>query len=116
VVPIGVLPTVVEPRIRATLLLAGSRVSPAVLEEARRAGVPLPVVLRRDDEGNGRQQALGPFDAPAPRRRRCTPTRVGTPASRTSRGTTRPGSSPGTCGEAGDGRSVRAGLAARKCA
>ncbi len=63
VVSIGVRLAVVEPRIRAALLFAGSRVPRAVSEEARRVTVPVLVLLQWDDEGNDRQEALDLFDA-----------------------------------------------------
>ncbi len=63
VVSIGVRLAVVEPRIRAALLFAGSRVPRAVFEEARRVTVPVLVLLQWDDEGNDRQEALDLFDA-----------------------------------------------------
>ncbi|SNS69335.1 Dienelactone hydrolase [Geodermatophilus saharensis] len=63
VIAIGVRLAVVEPRIAAALLFAGSRVPRAVFEEARRVTVPLLVLLQWDDEGNDRQEALDLFDA-----------------------------------------------------
>jgi hypothetical protein len=96
VIAIGIRLAVVEPRISAALLFAGSFVPRTLFEEARQVTIPLLVLLQWDDEGNDRQMALDLFDAFGPRRRRCTPTWAGTPASRSSRGTTGTGSSPGT--------------------
>ncbi|WP_033443382.1 hypothetical protein [Saccharothrix sp. NRRL B-16314] len=63
VISIGVRLAVVEPRISAALLFAGSFVPRAIVEEARQVTVPLQVLLQWDDEGNDRQQALDLFDA-----------------------------------------------------
>ncbi len=63
VVGIGIRLAVVEPRISAALLFAGSFVPRALVEEARRVTIPLLVLLQWDDEGNDRQQALDLFDA-----------------------------------------------------
>ena len=63
VIAIGVRLAVVEPRIAAALLFAGSRVPRAVFEEARYVTVPVLVLLQWDDEGNDRQEALDLFDA-----------------------------------------------------
>ncbi|WP_327709588.1 alpha/beta hydrolase [Streptomyces sp. NBC_00464] len=63
VMSIGVRLTVVEPRIVAACLFAGSFVPRAMFEEARRITVPLHVLLQWDDEGNDRQTALDLFDA-----------------------------------------------------
>ncbi|MFC6093404.1 alpha/beta hydrolase [Saccharothrix lopnurensis] len=63
VMGIGIRLAVVEPRIAAALLFAGSFVPRALVEEARRITVPLLVLLQWDDEGNDRQQALDLFDA-----------------------------------------------------
>jgi dienelactone hydrolase len=63
VIAIGVRLAVVEPRIAAALLFAGSFVPRAVFEEARQVGIPLLVLLQWDDEGNDRQRALELFDA-----------------------------------------------------
>jgi dienelactone hydrolase len=54
---------VVEPRIRAAVLFAGSFVPRALFEEARQVTIPLLVLLQWDDEGNDRQAALDLFDA-----------------------------------------------------
>jgi dienelactone hydrolase len=63
VIAIGVRLAVVEPRIAAALLFAGSFVPRALFEDARRVTIPLQVLLQWDDEGNDRQQALNLFDA-----------------------------------------------------
>ena len=63
VISIGVRLAVVEPRISAALLFAGSYVPRAIVEEARQVTVPLLVLLQWDDEGNDRQMALDLFDA-----------------------------------------------------
>ncbi|MER6783116.1 alpha/beta hydrolase [Streptomyces sp. NPDC000658] len=63
VISIGVRLAVVEPRISAAVLFAGSYVPRAVFEEARQVTVPLHVLLQWDDEGNDRQAALDLFDA-----------------------------------------------------
>jgi hypothetical protein len=68
----------------------------ALFDEARQVTIPLHVLLQWDDEGNDRRVALELFDASPQRRRRCTPTWAGTPASRSSRGTPRTGSLSGT--------------------
>ncbi|MFE2933105.1 alpha/beta hydrolase [Streptomyces sp. NPDC059278] len=63
VISIGVRLAVVDPRIAAAVLFAGSFVPRAVFEEARQVTVPLHVLLQWDDEGNDRQAALDLFDA-----------------------------------------------------
>ncbi|MET7509317.1 alpha/beta hydrolase [Streptomyces albidoflavus] len=63
VISLGVRLAVVEPRIVAAGLFAGSFVPRALFEEARRVTVPLHVLLQWDDEGNDRQAALDLFDA-----------------------------------------------------
>lgn len=63
VIAIGVRLAVVEPRIRAAGLFAGSFVPRATFEEARQVTIPLHVLLQWDDEGNDRQAALDLFDA-----------------------------------------------------
>jgi hypothetical protein len=63
VIAIGVRLAVVEPRISAAVLFAGSFVPRATFEEARRVTIPLHVLLQWDDEGNDRQAALDLFDA-----------------------------------------------------
>ena len=63
VISIGTRLAVVEPRISAAVLFAGSFVPHTVLEEARQVTIPLLVLLQWDDEGNDRQMALDLFDA-----------------------------------------------------
>ncbi|MET7995786.1 alpha/beta hydrolase [Amycolatopsis sp. NPDC005232] len=63
VIAIGVRLAVVEPRIAAALLFAGSFVPRGMFEEARQITIPLHVLLQWDDEGNDRQLALDLFDA-----------------------------------------------------
>ncbi len=62
-IAIGTRLAVVEPRISAALLFAGSFVPRALFEEARQVTIPLLVLLQWDDEGNDRQLALDLFDA-----------------------------------------------------
>ena len=63
VISIGIRLAVVEPRIVAAGLFAGSFVPAAIVEDARRVTIPLHVLLQWDDEGNDRQAALDLFDA-----------------------------------------------------
>jgi dienelactone hydrolase len=63
VVSVATRLVVVEPRIAAAVLFAGSFVPRAILEEARHVTIPLLVLLQWDDEGNDRQMALDLFDA-----------------------------------------------------
>ncbi len=63
VIAIGIRLAVVEPRIKAALLFAGSFVPRRMFEEARQVTIPLQVLLQWDDEGNDRQLALDLFDA-----------------------------------------------------
>jgi hypothetical protein len=63
VISIGIRLAVVEPRIAAAVLFAGSYVPRVMFEEARQVTVPLHVLLQWDDEGNDRQMALDLFDA-----------------------------------------------------
>ena len=63
VIAIAIRLAVVEPRIRAAILFAGSFVPRAMLAEARQLTIPLHVLLQWDDEGNDRQAALDLFDA-----------------------------------------------------
>jgi hypothetical protein len=53
----------VDPRIVAAGLFAGSFVPLTILEDARRVRIPLHVLLQWDDQGNDRQRALELFDA-----------------------------------------------------
>jgi dienelactone hydrolase len=63
VIGIGIRLAVVEPRISAAVLFAGSYVPRSMVEEARQVTIPLLVLLQWDDEGNDRQLALDLFDA-----------------------------------------------------
>ena len=63
VISIGVRLAVVEPRIVAAGLFAGSFVPRIMFEEARHVTIPLHVLLQWDDENNDRQAALDLFDA-----------------------------------------------------
>jgi len=63
VISIGTRLAVVEPRITAAVLFAGSFVPRTMLGEARQVTIPLLVQLQWDDEGNDRQMALDLFDA-----------------------------------------------------
>ncbi|MFY1689194.1 alpha/beta hydrolase [Plantactinospora sp. WMMB782] len=63
VISVGIRLAVVEPRIVAAGLFAGSLVPRAMFEEARQVTIPLHVLLQWDDEGNDRQAALDLFDA-----------------------------------------------------
>jgi hypothetical protein len=63
VIAIGIRLVVVEPRISAAKLFAGSFVPAVMFEEARQITIPLQVLLQWDDEGNDRQSALDLFDA-----------------------------------------------------
>ena len=63
VISIGVRLALVEPRIAAALLYAGSFVPRAIVEDARQVTIPLLVLLQWDDEHNDRQMALDLFDA-----------------------------------------------------
>src|SRR6201991_1513722 len=63
VISIGIRLAVVEPRIVAAGLFAGSFVPRTMFEEARQVTMPLHVLRQWDDEGNDRQAALDLFDA-----------------------------------------------------
>ena len=63
VIAIGIRMAVVEPRIVAAILFAGSFVPRTLFEDARQVTIPLQVLLQWDDEGNDRQLALDLFDA-----------------------------------------------------
>lgn len=63
VVAIGVRLVIVEPRIVAAGLFAGSFIPRSIIEDARRVTIPLHVLLQWDDHGNDRQMALDLFDA-----------------------------------------------------
>lgn len=63
VIAIGIRLALVEPRIVAAGLYAGSFAPRSMFDEARRVTIPLHVLLQWDDEGNNRQQSLDLFDA-----------------------------------------------------
>ncbi|MBO1337306.1 dienelactone hydrolase family protein [Streptomyces sp. VRA16 Mangrove soil] len=63
VISIGVRLALVDPRIAAAGLFAGSLVPRVIFDEARQLTVPLHVLLQWDDEGNDRQASLDLFDA-----------------------------------------------------
>lgn len=63
VIAVGVRLALVEPRIAAASLFAGSYVPRVMLDEARRVTIPLQVLLQWDDEWNDRSLALDLFDA-----------------------------------------------------
>ncbi|MCW0214280.1 MAG: alpha/beta hydrolase [Pseudonocardia sp.] len=63
IISIGIRLAVVEPRISAAVLFAGSFVPRALFDEARQVTIPLQVLLQWDDQGNDRQMALDLFDA-----------------------------------------------------
>ena len=63
VIAIGIRLALVEPRIAAAGLFAGSFVPRSMFDEARQVTIPLHVLLQWDDEGNDRQMALDLFDA-----------------------------------------------------
>ncbi len=60
---VGIRLAVVEPRISAAVLFAGSFVPRSLFSEARQVTIPLLVLLQWDDAGNDRQMALDVFDA-----------------------------------------------------
>ncbi|MFB9832462.1 dienelactone hydrolase family protein [Actinoallomurus acaciae] len=62
-IAIGVRLAIVEPRIAAAVLFAGSFVPRTLFDEARQVTIPLHVLLQWDDEANDRQAALDLFDA-----------------------------------------------------
>jgi hypothetical protein len=63
VIAIGIRLAVVDQRITAAGLFAGSFVPRTMFEEARQVTIPLHVLLQWDDEGNDRQASLDLFDA-----------------------------------------------------
>lgn len=96
IISIGIRLAVVEPRISAAGLFAGSFVPAAIGEEARQVTIPLHVLLQWDDEGNDRQAALDLFDAfgSSEKTLHANPGgHTGVPQSEIDAG---PGSSPGT--------------------
>ena len=62
-IAIGVRLALVEPRIKAAGLFAGSFVPRVTFEEARQVTIPLQVLLQWDDKDNDRQASLDLFDA-----------------------------------------------------
>jgi len=96
VIAIGIRLAVVEPRISAALLFAGSFVPRTMFEEARQVTIPLQVLLQWDDEGNDRQLALDLFDAFGAKEKTLHANLGGHAGTPGSRWTTGPGSSPGT--------------------
>jgi hypothetical protein len=63
VIAIGVRLALVEPRIKAASLFAGSFVPQTIIADASHVAIPLHVLLQWDDNGNDRQLALDLFDA-----------------------------------------------------
>lgn len=63
VIAIGIRLAVVEPRIAAANLFAGSFVPKSMFAEAGRVAIPLQVLLQWDDQDNDRPAALDLFDA-----------------------------------------------------
>ena len=63
VIAIAIRLALVEPRIAAAGLFAGSFVPRVMFDEARQVTIPLHVLLQWDDQGNDRQLALDLFDA-----------------------------------------------------
>ena len=63
VIAVGIRLAMVEPRIAAAVLFAGSFVPRAMVAEAREVTIPLHVLLQWDDEVDNRQQVLELFDA-----------------------------------------------------
>lgn len=62
-ISIGIRLALVEPRIVAAGLYAGSFVPASIVEEARRVTVPVHMLLQWDDESHNRQEMLDLFDA-----------------------------------------------------
>lgn len=62
-IAVGTRLAMVEPRVAAAVLFAGSYVPRRTFQEARQVDVPLLVLLQWDDENNDRQAALDLFDA-----------------------------------------------------
>lgn len=63
VLALGIRMALVEPRIAAAVLFAGSYVPRRTDAEARALTVPVHVLLQWDDAGNDRQRSLDLFDA-----------------------------------------------------
>jgi hypothetical protein len=62
-IAIGIGLALVEPRVSAALLFAGSFVPRTIFDQARQVTIPLQVLLQWDDEGNPRRIGLDLFDA-----------------------------------------------------
>jgi hypothetical protein len=62
-ISIGIRLALVEPRIVAAGLYAGSFVPDSIVQEARRLAIPLHMLLQWDDESHNRQEMLDLFDA-----------------------------------------------------
>ncbi|HEX6876605.1 MAG TPA: alpha/beta hydrolase [Nocardioidaceae bacterium] len=95
-ISLGTRLAVVEPRTTAAVLFAGSFVPRTMLEEPGRSPFHCSSCCSgttKATTGRWRSTCSTPS---APRKRRCTPTWAGTPASRGTRRTPAPGSSPGT--------------------
>ncbi len=63
VIALGIRLAVVEPRLAAANLFAGTFVPSTMVDEARQVTIPLQVLLQWDDVNNDRQAALDLFDA-----------------------------------------------------
>ena len=96
VIAIGIRLAVIEPRIAAALLFAGSYVPRVMFEEARQISIPLHVLLQWDDERNDRQMALDLFDAFGSKEKTLHANLGGHAGVPRSRQTPRRASSPGT--------------------
>lgn len=96
VLAIAIRLALVEPRIEAAGLFAGSFVPRSMFEEARQVTIPVYFLLQWDDRGNDRDMALDLFDAFGSTEKTLQATWTDTPESLRSRGTTLPGSSPDT--------------------
>ncbi len=62
-ISVGIRLALVEPRIAAAGLYAGSFVPDPIVQEARRLTVPVHMLLQWDDESHNRQEMLDLFDA-----------------------------------------------------
>lgn len=62
-IAIGTRLAVIESRIAAAVLFAGSFVPRQTVDDARKVQIPVHVLLQWDDEGNDRQSALDLFDS-----------------------------------------------------
>jgi hypothetical protein len=63
IIAVGIRLAVVESRVAAAGLFAGSFVPRSIFDEARQVTIPLHVLLQWDDRGNDRRLALDLFDA-----------------------------------------------------